>query len=296
MRYSALGLQSPCATLFSVCARHPGKVTIIFPPQSTPTGIPEKLWYKLGPKGLTDDLRRYTDSCITGNPTFQYEFLTDESGDQFVRDHFTSHPDIVDGFLAIRIPIIKADLVRYLVLYHAGGVWNDLDVSCQVPISDWVPGQYKANASIVVGMEFDVDIWIRQFASWTIMAKPKSPHMLTVVEDCLEGLDSRAKELGVGMQDLRLDMIGDIVDVSGPRRLTRGIQKSLSNTLGQEVGNDDVAHISQPKLIGDVLVMPDYAFADSMNQQYGDKKVGKVLATHHYAGSWKNANGGEEAG
>lgn len=265
------------------------------PPQ-TPTGIPEKLWYKLGPKGLTDDLRRFTDSCITGNPTFQYEFLTDESGDQFVRDHFTSHPDIVDGFLAIRIPIIKADLVRYLVLYHAGGIWNDLDVSCQVPISDWVPEQYKANASIVVGMEFDVDIWIRQFASWTIMAKPKSPHMLTVVEDCLEGLESRAKELGVGMQDLRLDMIGDIVDVSGPRRLTRGIQKSLSNTLGQEVGNDDVAHISQPKLIGDVLVMPDYAFADSMNQQYGDKKVGKVLATHHYAGSWKNANGGEEAG
>lgn len=265
------------------------------PPQ-TPDGIPEKLWYKLGPKGLTDDLRRYTDSCITSNPTFQYEFLTDESGDQFVRDHFASHPNVVDGFLAIRIPIIKADLVRYLVLYHAGGVWNDLDVSCQVPISDWVPEQYKANASIVVGMEFDVDIWIRQFASWTIMAKPKSPHMLTVVEDCLGGLESRAKELGVGMQDLRLDMIDDIVDVSGPRRLTRGIQKSLSNTLGQEIGNDDLAHISQPKLIGDVLVMPDYAFADSMNQQYGDKKVGKVLATHHYAGSWKNAKGGEEAG
>lgn len=47
---------------------------------------------------------------------------------------------------------------------------------------------------------------------------------------------------------------------------------------------------------GDVLVMPDYSFADSMNQQYGEKKAGKMLATHHYAGSWKNANGGEEAG
>lgn len=270
----------------------------IAPTQSlqTPAGIPEKLWYKLGPKGLTDDLRRYTDSCISSNPTFQYEFLTDESGDHFVRDHFASHPNVVDGFLAIRIPIIKADLLRYLVLYHAGGVWNDLDVSCQVPISDWVPEQYKANASIVVGMEFDVDIWVRQFASWTIMAKPNSPHMLTVVKDCLEGLESRAKELGVGLQDLRLDMIDDIVDVSGPRRLTRGILKSLSKTLGQEIGNDDVAHILQPKLIGDVLVMPDYAFADSMNQQHGDKKVGKVLATHHYAGSWKNANGGEEGG
>ncbi|KAJ4385394.1 hypothetical protein N0V93_009822 [Gnomoniopsis smithogilvyi] len=264
--------------------------------QSSPitTGIPEILWYKIGPKGINDQLRRYIDACITQNPTFQYEFLTDDSGDQFVRDHFATRPDILDGFLAVNIPIIKADLLRYLVLYTYGGVWNDLDVSCQAPISEWVPEQYKANASIVVGMEFDVDIWIRQFASWTIMAKPESPHLLMVVEDCLEGLYSKAKELNVEIQDLRSNMIDDIVDVSGPRRLTRGIQKSLSKIMDREIGNDDLAHLSQPKLIGDVLVLPDYAFADTMNQQYGDKKTGKILVTHHYAGSWKNENGGEE--
>lgn len=263
---------------------------------SAPTAwLPEKLWYKVGPKGLNDEFRGYTDSCLTKNPTFESEFLTDASGDQFVRDHFADRPDILDGFVAISIPIVKADLLRYLVLYQFGGVWNDLDVSCQVPVSEWVPEQYKANASIIVGMEFDVDVWIRQFASWTIMAKPKSPHMLTVVEDCLEGLLSKTKELNVGLEDLRPDMLGDIVDVSGPRRLTRGILRSLSRTLGQEVDNEDIARVSEPRLIGDVLVLPDYAFADSMNQQYGDKKVGQRLVTHHYAGSWKNENGGEEA-
>lgn len=265
------------------------------PQEPEPAGIPERLWYKVGPKGINDELRRYTDSCITKNPTFQHEFLTDASGDQFVRDHFAARPDILDAFLAIPIPIVKADLLRYLVLYQYGGVWNDLDVSCEVPISEWVPEQYRANASVVVGMEFDVDIWIRQIASWTIMARPGSPHMLTVVEDCLEGLRSRAQELGVGLQDLRPSMIGDVVDVSGPRMLTRGIQKSVSRMLGTEIGNEDMARLSQPKLLGDVLVMPDYAFADSMNQQYGDKKTGRVLVTHHYAGSWKNDNGGEEA-
>lgn len=261
---------------------------------SAPTAwLPEKLWYKVGPKGLSDELRGYTDSCLTKNPQFESEFLTDASGDRFVRNHFAARPDILDGFLSISIPIIKADLLRYLILYEFGGVWNDLDVSCQVPFSEWVPEKYQANASIVVGMEFDIDEWIRQFASWTIMAKPKSPHMLTVVEDCLEGLHDKAKELNVELQDLRPDMIGDIVDVSGPRRLTRGIQKSLSKELGHEVGNEDIAHISEPKLIGDILVLPDYAFADTMNQQYGDKKIGKILVTHHYAGSWKNGNGGE---
>lgn len=291
-------LQSPRAVWedhysSSIAPASPLPSALIKSPQ-TPAGIPEKLWYKVGPKGVNDELRRYTDSCITKNPTFQYEFLTDASGDQFVTDHFAARPDILDGFLAISIPIVKADLLRYLVLYQYGGIWNDLDVSCEVPVSEWIPEQYIANASVVVGMEFDVDIWIRQIASWTIMAKPKSPHMLTVVEDCLEMLLSKAEELNVGLQDLRPSMIGDIVDVSGPRMLTRGILKSVSKTLGIEIGNDDIAHLSQPKLIGDVLVMPDYAFADSMNQQYGDKKIGKALVTHHYAGSWKNDNGGEE--
>lgn len=296
--YLVLGLQSPRAVWEGRYrfTGAPAPQLLLAPTKSTltPAWIPEKLWYKVGPKGLNDELRRYTDSCITKNPTFQPEFLTDTSGDQFVKDHFAARPDILEGFLAISIPIVKADLLRYLVLYQYGGVWNDLDVSCEVPISEWVPEQYKANASIIVGMEFDVDIWVRQFASWTIMAKPKSPHMMMVVEDCLEGLISKAEELKVGLQDLRVDMIDDIVDVSGPRRLTRGIQKSLSKTLDKEIGNEDVARLSQPKLIGDVLVLPDYAFADSMNQEYGEKKIGKILVTHHYAGSWKNGNGGEE--
>ncbi|KAI6359482.1 hypothetical protein MCOR25_007055 [Pyricularia grisea] len=230
--------------------------------------LPEKLWYKVGPAGLRDELKPYVDSCISKNPSFKVEFLTDES----------------------------ADLLRYLILYEFGGVWNDLDVSCEAPIKEWVPEQYKDKANIVVGMEFDIDIWIRQFASWTIMAKQKSPHMLAAVEDCLEGLVAKAKERNVGgIQDLKLDMLDDIVEVSGPRRLTRGILKSLSNKLNETVGNDEIANVKEPRLLGDVLVLPDYAFADTMNQQHGDKKPGQKLVAHHYSGSWKNLNGGEEA-
>ncbi|TVY45970.1 putative glycosyltransferase [Lachnellula subtilissima] len=245
---------------------------------SAPPALPEKLWYKLGPKGLSDELRGYVD---------------DLSGDAFVAEHFVARPDIVEAFLAIRIPIIRADLLRYLILYTHGGIWNDLDVSCESPISEWIPAQYQANASIVVGLEFDIDIWVRQFASWTIVAKPKSPHMLTVVEECIEALHEKSREHNMGIPDLKLNMLGDIVDFSGPRRLTRGILKSLSTILNTTVGNDEIAHVSEPRLIGDVLVLPDYSFANSMNQEHGDKISGQVLVTHHYAGSWKNEFGGE---
>lgn len=264
------------------------------PASPIPTKIPEKLWYKVDANGLTDQFRDYTDSCIKNNPKFHAEFITDAWGDDFIKKHFEYRPDIVENFLAISIPIVKADLLRYLVLYEQGGIWNDLDVSCEAPIDEWIPEQYTTNAHVVVGMEFDADDWERQFASWTIMARPKSPHLLTVIEDTLEGLLQKADELKVGIQHLKLDMIDDVVDVSGPQRMTRSILKSLSNMLGQSVDWKDISHVSEPRLIGDVLVLPDYAFADAMNQIYGDKKSGRKLVAHHYAGSWKNSKGERE--
>lgn len=256
--------------------------------------IPEKLWYKLGPNGLNSELQGYVDTCLSRNPTFQYEFMTDLSGDAFVKEHFASRPDILDNFLALRIPIVKADILRYLILYEDGGTWNDLDVSCEdVPIREWIPAQYKENTGLVVGLEFDVDIWVRQFASWTIMAKPKSPHMLMVVEDCIEAVLEKTREHNVGVPDLTIDMIGDVVDFSGPRRLTRGVLNSLSLTLNSKIEDGNISNVMEPRLIGDVLVLPDYSFANSMNEQYGDRGKGQILVTHHYAGSWKNSLGGE---
>jgi len=220
--------------------------------------------------------------------------MTDLSGDAFVKEYFASRPDIIENFLPLRIPIVKADILRYLILYEKGGTWNDLDVSCEdVPIREWIPAQYKEHTGLVVGLEFDVDIWVRQFASWTIMAKPKSPHMLMVVEDCIEAVREKAREHNVGVADLTMDMIGDVVDFSGPRRLTTGVLKSLSSTLNLEIGALNISAVTEPRLIGDVLVLPDYSFANAMNEAYGDSDKGQRFVTHHYAGSWKNALGGE---
>jgi len=65
--------------------------------------------------------------------------------------------------------------------------------------------------------------------------------------------------------------------------------------IAHEVGDEDIAHVLQPRLIGGGLVLPDYAFADQMNRQYGHKIAGNILVKHHYAGTWKNKNGGEKA-
>lgn len=261
--------------------------------------IPKIIWYKLGPNGLHNDTRGWTDSCINGNPTYRAEFVTDETADRYVAQAFASRPDIVKNYLGLTVPIFKADLLRYLLLFDQGGVWFDLDISCEgVPIEDWVPSQYVDEAGLIVGWEFDVgwdQPFVRQFASWTIMAKPRSPHMLQVVEDILQTLRQKMDQHGVSVENVTLAMMGDVVDFSGPRRLTTSVFKSLGKDLNRTVKVDEVSELTYPKLVGDILVLPGHSWAASANK-YKAEEEGKLLsklATHHYAGSWKNDHGGE---
>lgn len=268
-------------------------------PRASPTQIPKKLWYKVGPQGMSVEMRKWTDTCIDNNPGYRVEFLTDRSGDDYVKQTFASRPDVVRTYLALNIPIIKADLLRYLLLFAEGGIWSDLDVSCNyVPIDEWVPARYAGKADLVVGWEFDMG-WgydfRRQFATWTIMARPGLSHMWMVIEDIIEGLYSTASRHNVTLQYLSLDMVGDIVDVSGPARFTESVLRSLEGTFGSPVDLGSISEILEPKLIEDVLIMPAYAFAASANN-YGQRKgLGPALVTHHYAGTWKNKYGGELA-
>ena len=267
--------------------------------QTSPAiAVPAKIWYKLGSKDLNDETRGWIDNCLKKNPTFQSEFMTDISGDSYVKENFALRPDIVETYLAFPIPIFKADLLRYLLLFAEGGIWNDLDVTCKdTPMQDWIPEEYKKDANLVLGWEFDVgwgDNFERQFASWTMMAKPRSPHISMIIDDILDGVRETTEQYKVKVADLTLEMTGDVVDFTGPRRLTRSVFKSLTRMLNDTVDHRNASELMEPKLIGDVLILPGYAFAASSNH-YAANQSGTPLVTHHFAGTWKNEYGGETA-
>lgn len=202
------------------------------------------------------------------------------------------------GFTCATVPILKADLLRYLLLFSEGGVYCDLDVSCHVPIDQWILPEYEAGAaSIVVGWEFDVgwgeDIF-REFATWTIMARPRSPHMWAVIQDILQLFKRILKEQGVTIAKLKLDMVGDVVDATGPRRFTRSVMRSLEESGFANATVRDLKNLNEPKMAGDVLVLPGWAFAASANRYKEDTDLPPSLVTHYYAGSWKNDKGGEQ--
>ncbi|ROT39588.1 hypothetical protein SODALDRAFT_377529 [Sodiomyces alkalinus F11] len=268
------------------------------PPAEQPlSGIPKKLWYKLGPKGLNEKTQAWTDSCIKNNTDYEAVFLNDSAADTYViRTFGESDPDLVDLYLNLTVPIFKADILRYLLLFAEGGVYCDLDVSCHAPIDDWIPGDLKAQTAVVVGWEFDGgygDNILRQFATWTMMAKPRSPHLWRVVEDIVRFFHEKMREHDVPPQGLTLQMIGDVVDGTGPRRVTRNLVKVFEEQFNTTL--PEIRRLEQPRLVGDVLVLPGHSFAASMNKYPGMKVVPPPLVIHHYAGSWKNENGGEVA-
>lgn len=267
-------------------------------PSPTSTAIPQKIWYKAGPKGISEVSGRWISSCLLNNPTLRREILTDYSSDTYVKSLYAHRPDIVNVYLSLTVPILKADFLRYLILFAEGGIWSDLDVSCEdVPIEEWIPEQYRKDAAVVVGLEFDDDDWghdnyLRtQFASWTIMTRPGSPHFGMVIQDVMKGLQDTANENNVSISGVTYRMISDVVDVTGPKRMTRSIVRSLELQLKEPIGDKNTSGLTEPKLIGDVLILPSAAFAARQAGYPEDR--GPALVSHHYAGSWKNEKGGE---
>lgn len=127
-----------------------------------------------------------------------------------------------------------------------------------------------------------------------MMAKPGSPHIWRVVEDTLAFFQDTMTKNKVPVQGVTLAMVGDVVDATGPRRFTRGIMKSMGESF--HVKMEDFHILLEPKLVGDVLVVPGYLWAAAANSYRGVLDTAPPPSlSHHYAGSWKNDKGGGTA-
>ncbi|KAL4885265.1 hypothetical protein BJY04DRAFT_180509 [Aspergillus karnatakaensis] len=257
--------------------------------------FPAKIWHKCGPKGLTEQAQKLIDQWLEKNPNFRHELLTDDSGDQYVRENYAYWPEVLETYMALTVPILKADFLRVLILYADGGIWSDLDVSDEFPVSDWIPEKLakdtkKNPINVVVGIEFDG----YQFTSWTVMAKPHLQHFKAVIEYVVKELKTAALENKVPLSGLTKPMLvnPDVVGVTGPQAITMALLQSVSEEVGRQVTKDEVRGLKEPKLVGDILVLPQAAFAALQGGMPKDQ--GPYLVSHQYAGSWKNDAGGEE--
>ncbi|XXQ30413.1 Glycosyltransferase sugar-binding region containing DXD motif [Plasmodiophora brassicae] len=66
------------------------------------------------------------------NADYEIRLWSDNEALAFLRQHY---PDFVPVYVTYPYDIQRADAIRYFLIYHFGGVYMDLDIGCNVPVS-----------------------------------------------------------------------------------------------------------------------------------------------------------------
>lgn len=265
--------------------------------------FPRKIWqtWKVDPLAFEERDLSVARTWIQKNPGYRYEVLTDGNDLYYVETHFgptgLNRPDIVKVYQTLTAKIIKADLLRYLVIYVEGGIYTDIDVEALRPIERFIPDRYGTQAiDLVIGVEIDEPEWYehpilgpksRSFCQWTFMAKPRLPVMMRLINGILQWLYELSKQQGVPISHLNFDF-DEVISGTGPSAFTNAILAEMSERTGRPVNWESFHNLAESKLIGGILVLTIEAFAAGQgHSDSGNHDARTALVRHHYhASKW----------
>ena len=161
--------------------------------------------------------RSWWDRCARLAPSWSFALWTDVANRAFVAAHFPHLLSMYDGY---NVNIKRVDAIRYLLLYHYGGVYMDLDFAC-VRSLDAVPlRQRKGLATLILQRKSAKDY---EAVSNAFMAAPPRHPFFKFVVDSLPG-SANARH---------------VLDATGPRFLTKVYRAySARKAQGRAVDKD----------------------------------------------------------
>lgn len=74
---------------------------------------------------------RAPELCRKHNPDFEIRMWNSTDARTFLTKHYPWFMETYDGY---RYPIQRIDALKYFILYHYGGIYMDLDISCRRPL------------------------------------------------------------------------------------------------------------------------------------------------------------------
>jgi hypothetical protein len=232
----------------------------------------------------------------------RYEVLTDGNDLHYVETNFgpagLNRPDIVYFYKSLTAKIIKADLLRYLILYNEGGVYADIDVEALKPIDEWIPPHFdKADLDLVISVEIDEPAFINHtilgpksesFCQWTIMSKPRNPAILLIINNVINWLTEVARAQNVHVAEIQLNF-DDVLSGTGPSAFTTAMLTEMKRQTGMKhIPWSTFHNMTDPTLIGRILVLTVHAFASGQgHSNSGTHDDPRALVKHHYhASKW----------
>jgi len=285
---------------------HPEFAAKVHVPKAVRSDFPNKIWqtWKVSPLAFEQRDLDTARSWTRKNPDWRYEVLTDGNDLRYVEWHFGpegfDRPDIVNFYRDVKAAIVKADLLRYLIMYAEGGIYADIDVEALKPMSKFIPPRYDhKDIDMVIGVEIDEPDWkdhpilgpkSRSFCQWTFMCKPQLPVMMRLVEQIMTWLNGVAKEQNVPLAEVKLDF-DQIISGTGPSAFTNAILDQMNEDKvnpNQKIDWDMFHDMSESAVVSRVLVLTVEAFAAGQgHSDSGNHEARAALVRHHYhASNW----------
>ena len=275
------------------------------------TRFPRKIWQTWKRDPYSFDQRDFdtAKTWTAKNPDYRYEVLTDNNDLGYVEDKFGpdgfDRADIVDMYRTVNATIIKADLLRYLIIYAEGGVYADIDVEDLRPVHRFVPERYdERDVDMVIGVEIDQPQFqdhpilgkkSQSFCQWTFMAKPRLPVMLKLVENIMRWLNDIAEGQNVPVSDIVLNF-DQVISGTGPSAFTLAILEYMNEQQQQKqhkesshaITWDDFHDLDESKVVSRILVQNVEVFAAGQgHSDSGNHDSRGALVKHHYhASNW----------
>jgi mannosyltransferase OCH1-like enzyme len=197
--------------------------------------------------------------------------------------------------------IVKADLLRYLVMYVEGGVYTDIDVEALKPVDRFIPDRYnERDIDMVIGVEIDQPDFnnhtilgqkSQSFCQWTFMCKPRLPVMLRLINNIMRWLNDVAKRQNVPVSEIELGF-DEVISGTGPSAFTNAVLAEMSARRGRAVHWDSFHNMGESQVVGGVLVLTVEAFAAGQgHSDSGNHDARTALVKHHYhASGWPTAH------
>ncbi|KIH86585.1 initiation-specific alpha-mannosyltransferase [Sporothrix brasiliensis 5110] len=206
--------------------------------------------------------------------------------------------DALTQYNGMQRRVLRADFMRYLALALHGGVYSDMDTTLVQPIGDWVPGKFRAETRLIVGLESDSSPPVEdttyevQFCQWTLASAPNHPTLWTMLDRILaKGAKLKGGFLAGKLSDK------DVLAITGPAAWTEVVYEHLNHVAGTGVGQPRITWetlhgIREPQLFGDTLVLPIDGFATGVPHSHASRSRSKqTLVEHHFQGHWRDDRG-----
>eukprot|EP00579_Thalassiosira_antarctica_P026448 CAMPEP_0202027378 /NCGR_PEP_ID=MMETSP0905-20130828/61323_1 /ASSEMBLY_ACC=CAM_ASM_000554 /TAXON_ID=420261 /ORGANISM="Thalassiosira antarctica, Strain CCMP982" /LENGTH=291 /DNA_ID=CAMNT_0048590861 /DNA_START=150 /DNA_END=1022 /DNA_ORIENTATION=+ len=242
-----------------------------------------KVIHIVGRKWLTEN-----DSWKKLNPEYNVEFYNDQRCLELVKEYYPHFEFVYSHLKSVR----RYDFVRYLIVYHYGGIYADSDITCKEPINNW---ELRNETTFFTGMECIGCNYIGiQTIQWTFGATKGHP----ILDHVIKNVVSNSFKAPSFFE--RFGKLNKIIHMTGPAAFSDGITAYLieKGTCEPKVGSFKntkgfvtCSSIDPFGYTSGVQVFPWYRWGAAKNGDMPDRPPnigpndGKFIK-HGYKGSW----------